>query len=168
MAPQYESGKVAKIWKQKWLNGMQMVQFDYPRHWKPSLSFSFGVGGIPIFHYWPSGVIRNGSPVWKWKRWKIFSTKWAEWTANGPVWMPQASKSYSPIQFWSWVKFTFPLLALWGNKKLLPSMKVKKTGKIQKQNGPNGLQMVQLECHRPLNLLHPSNSGAGWILFSHY
>ena len=30
MAPQYESVKVEKIWKQKWLTGLQMVQFECP------------------------------------------------------------------------------------------------------------------------------------------
>ena len=37
-----------------------MVQFECPRHWKPPV-FIFGVGRIPFSHYWPSGVIRNGS-----------------------------------------------------------------------------------------------------------
>ena len=32
---------------------------------------------FPFSHYWPSGVIRIGSPVWKWKSWKNFRTKWA-------------------------------------------------------------------------------------------
>ena len=48
---------------------------------------------IPLSHYWCSGVIRNGPPVWKWKRWKHFWTKLADWAANGQVWMPQALKS---------------------------------------------------------------------------
>ena len=55
--------------------GLQMVQFECPRHWKPSVSSTFGVGRIPFSHYWPSGVIRIGLPVWKWKSWKISRTK---------------------------------------------------------------------------------------------
>ena len=34
-------------------------------------TFSF----IPSVYYWPSGVIRIGLPIWKWKSWKIFRTK---------------------------------------------------------------------------------------------
>ena len=63
MAPQYESVKVAKILEQKWPNGLQMVQFECPRHWKPSVSSNFEVGRIPLSNYWPSGVIRIGLPV---------------------------------------------------------------------------------------------------------
>ena len=40
----------------------------------------------------------------------------------------------------------FPLLALWGNKKWLPSMKAKKLGKNSEQNVLKGVQMVQFEC----------------------
>ena len=47
---------------------MQMVQFECPRHWKPSVAYSFGVERIPLSHYWTSGVIRIGLPVWTWKR----------------------------------------------------------------------------------------------------
>ena len=64
-----------------------------------------------------------------------FIAKCAEWAANGPVWMPQALESICVIQFWSWVNPPFPLLALWGNKKWLPSMKVKKMEKFQNKIG---------------------------------
>ena len=63
MAPQYESVKVAKIWEQKWLNVLQMVKFECPGHWNPSVSSNFGVGRILFSDYWPSGVIRMASPV---------------------------------------------------------------------------------------------------------
>ena len=125
MASQYESEKVGKFSEQKRLKGMQMVPFECPRHWKSSVSSTFEVGRFLLFHYWPSGVIRNGSPVWRWKRWKIF-TKWVQWAANGLVWMPQALKSICVIQFWSWVNL--PLLHLLGKKKWLPSIKVKRIG----------------------------------------
>ena len=123
-----------------------MAQFECPRHWKPSVSFSFEVGWIPFSHYWPSGVIRNGSPVWKWKRWKSFRTKGAEWAANGPVWMPQALKTICLIQFWSCVNSLFPLLALWGNKNGLPSMKVKKVQKYQNKMGWMGCKWSSLNA----------------------
>ena len=125
MASQYESEKVVKIWEQKRLNGLQMVKFECPRHCKPSVSFSFEVGWIPFSHYWPSGVIRNGSPVWKWKICKNMEIKVAQWAANGPVWIPKALKTFCLKQFWGWKNSLFPLLALWGNKNWPPSMEVK-------------------------------------------
>ena len=57
-------------------------------------------------------------------RCKIFGTKEAYQAANGPVWMPQALKPLCLIQFWSWENSLFWLLAFWGNKNGLPSMKV--------------------------------------------
>ena len=59
-----------------------MVQFECPRHWKPSVSFTFGVGRIPFSHNWPCGVIRNGSPVWTWKSCKM-GCKWSSLNAPG-------------------------------------------------------------------------------------
>ena len=35
--------KVVKIGKLKWLTGLQMIQFECPRHWKPLVSSNFGV-----------------------------------------------------------------------------------------------------------------------------
>ena len=55
--------------------------------------------------------------------------------ANGPVWMPQALKPLCLIQFWSWKNSLFPLLALWGNKNWLPSMKVKKLQTFENKMG---------------------------------
>ena len=40
----------------------------------------------------------------------------------------------------------FPLLALWGNKNWLPSMKVKKNEIFLEQRYPYSSQMVQFEC----------------------
>ena len=37
---------------------MQMVQYECPKHRKPTVSFSFEVVKIPFSHYWPFGVIR--------------------------------------------------------------------------------------------------------------
>ena len=58
--PQYESEKFGKFSEQKGLKGMQMVQFECPGHSNPSVSFSFEVCKMALFHYWLSGVIRNG------------------------------------------------------------------------------------------------------------
>ena len=107
-------------------NGLQMVQFECPRHWDPSVSSNFEVRWIPFSHYWPSGVIEMGSPVWKWKLWKIMGTKLAQGAENGSIVMPLALETLCLVQFWVWKNSLFPLLALWGNKKWLPSMTVKK------------------------------------------
>ena len=64
-------------------------------------------------------------PVWKWKIWKSFRTKWTQWTAKGPVWMPLALKRLCLIQFWGWMNSPFLLLALWGHKNWPPNTKVK-------------------------------------------
>ena len=49
--------------------------------------------------------------------------------------MPQALKPISLIHIGSWENSLFPLLALWGNKNWLPSMKVKKLEKFQNKMG---------------------------------
>ena len=123
-----------------------MVQFECPWHPNPSVSSNFEVGWIPFSHYWPSGVIRIGLPVWRWKSWKSFGTKWAQWAANGPVWMPQALKTPCLIQFWSWMNPPFPLLALWGNKNWPPSMKVKKMEIFQNKRGLKGCKWPSLNA----------------------
>ena len=125
LAHPYDIGKVGILREQKWLDGLQMVQFKCPSHSKPSASSSFEVGWIFFSHYWPSGVIRNGLPVWKWKSLKILRTKVAQRDVNGPVWMSLALKPLCLIQFWSGMNSLFPLLAPWGNKNWPPSMKVK-------------------------------------------
>ena len=40
--------------------------------------------------YWPSGVIRIGLPIWKWKKCKNIWANVAEQDAKGPVGVPQA------------------------------------------------------------------------------
>ena len=86
--------------------GLQMIQFECPRHQKPSVSFSFEVGRTPFSHYWPSGVIRIGLPVWKWKSLKNFATKGAQPAANDPIWTPQAPKPLCITPFQSWQNLT--------------------------------------------------------------
>ena len=69
--------------------------------------------------------------------------------------MSHILKVASLIQFMSWVIPLFPILALWGNKNWPPSMKVEKAGKILRQDGLRGVQMVQFECpnHSKLSLM---------------
>ena len=61
MGSQYESEKVGIILAQEEPNGLHLVQFECPRHLKPTVSSNFEVGRIPISKNWPSGVIRMGS-----------------------------------------------------------------------------------------------------------
>ena len=125
---------------------MQMVQFECPRHWKPSVSSNFKVGWIPFSHYWPSGVIRIGLPVWRWKRCNNFRMWEVQRAANGPVWMPQAPKPLCLIQFWSWVNSLSCILALWGNKNWPPSMKVKKLKIFWNKSGLMGCKWSSLNA----------------------
>ena len=90
----------------------------------PQVKFTFFSEFGWILYYWPSGVIRNGSPVWSYKRWTIYRTKWAEWAATGLVWMPKALKYIILIQFWSWMNPL--LLALWVKRNGFPVWKWKR------------------------------------------
>ena len=101
--------KVENLSEEKWLNRMQMAQFECPKHWNPSVSFISGVGWIPFSDYWPSWVIRMGSPVWKCKSWKFIRTKVTQQDANGPVWMSQALKPLCLLHFLSWEFFFLSL-----------------------------------------------------------
>ena len=49
--------------------------------------------------------------------------------------MPQALKPHCLILFWGCENSLSPLLALWGNKNWLPSMKVKKLENFQDKDG---------------------------------
>ena len=103
-----------------------------------------GLGRTPPSNYWPSGVIRIGLPVWKWKWWKISWIKEVQRDANGSVWIPKALKTLSLIYFWGWENSTFHLLALWGNKNWPPSMKVKKLENFQEVRGAKGCKWSSL------------------------
>ena len=87
--------KVGKITEQNWLKGLQIVQFECPRHPIPSASLWLGEFHFLIF------LGNKGNGLWgmKVKSWKIFRTKLAQLAANGPVWMPQALKTPCLIQF---------------------------------------------------------------------
>ena len=61
MGSQYESEKVGMILAQEELNGLQLVQFEFPMHRNPPVISHFEVGGFPFSHNRTSGVIRMGS-----------------------------------------------------------------------------------------------------------
>ena len=60
--------------------------------------------------------------------------------------MPQPLKPLCLIHFLSFENFPFPLLALWGNKNWLPSMKVKKLEKFQNKMGLKGCNWSSLNA----------------------
>ena len=71
--------------------------------------------------------------------------------------MSQALKTLCLIHFWCWKNSLFPLLALWGNKKWLPSMKMKKMENFQNKMGFVGCKWTSLNApgimihlHRPI------------------
>ena len=99
-----------KSWKilgTKWLKGMQMVQIERPRHWNPSVSTNFRVRWVPFSHYWSSGVIRIGLPVWKWKSWKILGTKWLKGMQMVKIVRPRHSNPSVSSNFTvGWIPFS--------------------------------------------------------------
>ena len=60
--------------------------------------------------------------------------------------MPQALNPLCIIHIWSWKNSPFPLLALWGNKNGLPSMKVKKLEIFQNKIGSMGCKLSSLKA----------------------
>ena len=50
MGSQYESEKVGMILAQEELNGLHLVQFECPRHWKPPVSSNFKVVRLSILY----------------------------------------------------------------------------------------------------------------------
>ena len=59
----------------------------------PYVSTNSGAESSSLPQNWPSGVIRMGSPVWKWKICEHFGINLTLRPANGTVWMPKVSKS---------------------------------------------------------------------------
>ena len=103
-----------------------MVQYECPKHWKPTVSFTFEVGRNPLFQLLALWGNKNCPPSVKVKKMEnsenkrgLMGCKWSSLNA-------QALKTLCFIQFQSWVNSHFPILALWGNKNSPPSMKVKK------------------------------------------
>ena len=69
------NSRIRKISEKNWLNRLQMIQFECQKHWNPCFSLRLGEFHFPIFSHSLSGVIRIGSPVWKWKSWKFCGRK---------------------------------------------------------------------------------------------
>ena len=143
MAPQYESVKVEKIWEEEWPNWLQMAKFECPRHWKLSVSFSFEVGKFP-----------------EQKGFKGMQMVQFE--------CPRHWKTLCLIHFWGWVNSPFPLLALWGNKKWFPSMKVENLKKYGNKSGLMGCKWSSLNDPGTENPLSHSVLRLEEFPFSHY
>ena len=60
--------------------------------------------------------------------------------------MPQALKPLSLIHIGSWEYFPFPLLALWGKKNVIPSIKVKEIENVQSETGLKGCKWSSLNA----------------------
>ena len=124
---------------------MQMVQYECPKHWKPSGSSTFGVERILFSHYWPSGVIRIGLPVWNWKSWKISRTKGVY--IEGYKWSSlNAPGTKNPLSHGGWKNSLFPLLALWGNKNWPPSIMVQQIENCKNKMGLKGCKCSSLSA----------------------
>ena len=59
-APQYKDVEVGKFRELNWLNRLQMVQFECPRHSNPCVSLRLREFHFPIFSLPLSGIIGNG------------------------------------------------------------------------------------------------------------
>ena len=101
--PSMKVKKMENFWNKRGLKGCRWSSLNAPGTEHPLSHPLLGLEEFPFPHYWPSGVIRIGLPVWRWKSWKFVRTKWVERDANGPVWMSQALKTLCLIHFWSWV-----------------------------------------------------------------
>ena len=92
-------------------NRLHMVHFKYPRDQKAPESSFLEVGRIPLFSLSAFGVIRMGSPAWKWQIWYNKRTKCPQWAAYGRV---QMSKTVTfPVFDTFWVLGTFLPLGKW-------------------------------------------------------
>ena len=120
IGPQYRSVKVGKLGEQNWLNRLQMVQFECPRHWKTCATLRLGEIHFPIFSLPLSGVIRIGPQYKRVNNWKFTRTKLAQKAANGPIWMPQALKNLCHTQVGRNPFSHFQPSPLWGNKNWPP------------------------------------------------
>ena len=70
-----EQTEVGNLQEQDGLNWLQMVQFEWPRHWKPLVLFNFEVGWIshfPLLALWGN---KNWPPSMKLKKLKILWNK---------------------------------------------------------------------------------------------
>ena len=97
--PSMKVKMMEKFLNKRGLKGCKLSSLNAQDTENPLSHSLLGLDDFPFFHNWPSGVIRIGLPVWRWKRWNISRTKGVQRDANGPVWMPQALKTPCLIHF---------------------------------------------------------------------
>ena len=120
LPPSMKVKKIENLQNKRGLKGCKWSNLKPQSTEKPLSHSLLGLEEFPFLHYWPSGVIRIGSPAWKYKIWKSARTRWAQGAAIGPVWMPQGqclSEIHKLNKNWEW-------------------------------NWLKGLQMIQFECPR--------------------
>ena len=127
-----------------------------PQALKPLCLIQFvELGELPSDN-WPSGVIRMGSQYESGKVGKISKQKGLNRVQMVQFECPKHPKP--PVSFFSGVGRIplFPLLALWGNKIGLPSIKVKKFENCQNKSGSTGCKWSSLNARGTENpLSHP-------------
>ena len=155
--------KVGKFFEQDWLNWLQMVQYECPRH--ENICVLSIVGWFPYSHFPLSGLIRNWqSPLWKSKVGKIFEQNWLNWLQMVHFECPRHA-NICVLSIVGWYPFShFPFSGVIRNWQC-PVWK-SKVGKFFEQNWLKRLQMVQFECPRHSNICVPSI--VGWFPFSHF
>ena len=142
--------------KQNGLKGLQMVQFECPRHSNPSVSSILRKGKfsqLPLLALWGN---KNWLPSMKVKKSEKFQNKmglkeckWSSLNIPGTETLlshPILKLDEPPL----------PLLALWGNKNWPPSMKVKKLKIFWDKMGSKGCKWSSLNAQGTGNPLpHP-------------
>ena len=147
-APTVAAGKNwKKIEEQEGFNGMQMVQFECPRHSNPTLSFNFEVCKMALFHYCLSGVIRNGPQCEGEKFGKFSEQKGFKGLQMVQFECPRHS---NPIVSFSFEVSKMALFHYWlsGVIRNGPQYESEQFGKFQEQKGLKGMQIVQFKCPR--------------------
>ena len=123
-----------------------MVQFEYPRHWKPLVSFCFGVGRTPFSHYCPSGGNKNWPPSMKVKKLKIL---WNKMGSMGSKWSSLNTPGTENPLSHSILKLDespFPIISPLGYKNWPPSMKLKKLKIFWNKIGSMGCKWSSLKA----------------------
>ena len=125
---------------------MQMVQFECPSHSNPSASSIFGVGIFSLFSLFALMGNKNWPPSIKMKQIENYKNKMGlkgcKWSSlNAPGTQTCVSHSVLELDF-----LLFSLLALWGNKKWPPSIKMKQIENCQNKMGWKGCKWSSLNA----------------------
>ena len=145
-APQYKDVEVAKFREQNWLNRLQMVQFECPRHSNPCVSLRLGEFHFPIFSLPLSGVIRIGLPN---KDVEVAKFREQNWLNTLQMVQFECPSHLNPcVSLFDWENSIFPLSAfLSGVIRIgLPSIKMKKLQNLGNTIGLTGCKWFSLNA----------------------